>query len=228
MLFTNLLISCAGWWHTHTQTYIRAANAASHTHTETSDCVTYEKVIGSVGVEGEGGRTLVTHSGQKKINNKLKPTKSQRERFEVKSEWTRTKETAKFIHIYTHTCVRAWVSGCVRDKESRKKGKFNMPHFFYNSPVQLHLPTVKHAHTDTHSAVLQYYLNQCVLHFLVVVVLGALALERCVCKEANTRKKKEQHTITKQNLFTSLAMHSNLPRNLCNLFRHRFSTIFAI
>lgn len=127
----------------------------------------------------------------------MKPTKSQRERFEVKTKRTRTKEIAKFIHIYTHThtrvCVHAWVSGCVRDKESRKKGKFNMPHFFYNSPVQQHLLTVKHTHTDTHSAVLQYYLSQCVLHFLVVVVLGALALERCVCKEEYTRKKRAAH-----------------------------------
>lgn len=123
----------------------------------------------------KGGQNIGHAQWSKKINNKLKPTKSQRERFEVKAN-ERIQRKLPNLHTHSHTCVRAWVSGCVRDKESRKRGKFNIPHFFYNSPVQQHLPTVKHTHT--HSAVLQFYLSQCVLHFLVVVVvLGALALE---------------------------------------------------
>lgn len=65
-LFKNLLISCArvGDTRTHThKTHVRAANTASHTHKhtraqlETSDCVTYEKVIGRVGVEEKGRGT---------------------------------------------------------------------------------------------------------------------------------------------------------------------------
>lgn len=64
-LFKNLLIFArAGDTRTHThKTHVRAANTASHTHKhtraqlETSDCVTYEKVIGRVGVEERGRGT---------------------------------------------------------------------------------------------------------------------------------------------------------------------------
>lgn len=47
--------------HAHTQTHTYAQQMPLHTHThtqlETSDCVTYENVIGTVGVEEEEGGT---------------------------------------------------------------------------------------------------------------------------------------------------------------------------
>lgn len=123
-LFKNLLISCARVGdtrtHTHKNLHVRAANTASHTHKhtraqlETSDWVTYEKVIGRVGVEERGRGQNIGHAQwSKKINIKLKPTKSQRERFEVKAN-ERIQRKLPNLHTHTqYTHVRAWVSGCV-------------------------------------------------------------------------------------------------------------------